>query len=116
MKKDKKEKGIFPTLYSGYMWKEFSNKVNDFMGKADLNDRGLKGFGTPFKIEFYKDYPLTEKEVKQMVEKLTKSNDVELIVLNGKMIYDRKKYQLLSDGQKFLTKDEMINIVSMVCV
>ena len=111
MKKDKKDKEIIPISYEGIMWKEFSNGITDLMEGADLTDKSKKAFGMPYKIQFYRDNPFTADELKKFVEKTTKNNDVEFIVLNNKLVYDRKKCLVLSDGLKYQQKDELLKLL-----
>lgn len=100
-----------PILYKGYMWKEFNKDVSTLMNCADLTDNNRKAFGTNYQIEFYRDKQFTPTEEKAFVEKMTKNNDVEYIVLNGKILYDRQKYEILSDGNNAYLKKEVIKLL-----
>lgn len=102
-----------PSYYRSYIWKEFRKDITGLMNTADLTDGGNKAFGTVFEVSFYRDAPMNDKDTQKFIDRMTKTNEVEFIIINGKKIFDRKKYNILSDGQTFMKKDEMIEAVKI---
>jgi len=97
---------LLSTYYEGYIWKEFSKSVATDMSNSDNS----KSYGYLQNIGFYRDTPFSPEDMKKYIDKMTKNNDVELIILNGKLIYDRKQFKELSDGQKIRKKQELIDL------
>ena len=83
------------------------------MDCADLTDRGMKCFCNFRNLEFTTDKPLTEEAFEKIKDLFCSSKEVgeaEIIILNGEVIYDRNKYKVLSDGQNWLLKSELIEL------
>ena len=81
------------------------------MDCADLTDKGRKVFGTFQKVEFTTTKPLTEKDVFKLGSIFSDQeavNKIELIILNNELIYDRGKYELLSDGENCISKSTVL--------
>ena len=96
---------MLSTYYEGYVWKEFAKSV------VNITDSdNSKSYGYLQNIGFYRDTPFSPEDLKKYIEKTTKNNDVELIILNGKLLYDRKQFNELSDGQKIRKKQEIIDL------
>lgn len=95
--------GILSTYYDGRMWKEFDHQIT-----GTKNTDNGNAYGTIFKIGFYRDTPFSDKDLQAYIQKMTKHDNVEFLVLNGKVVYDRNKYKTLSDGQRSQSKDSVL--------
>lgn len=92
-----------------------NNKVNKFMSMADLDDRGLKVFGSWVKMELALNRTWGKADVNKFVKAtqealLKECRTLKYMKIDGKEVFNSKDFSMLSDGQEWILINNPENV------